>query len=186
VLFRSNQEQFLELMRLRGEVSLLRKQLAEMTKKRKAEEKLAVQNPNPNPATPEPESAAMEEEKRQAILKMNNTKNWLLAFMLFADKNNNKLPADFTQAIAFVPEETRAELTQAAAQFDIVYHGALSEITNPPPSQTILLREKQAWQSVNGNWAKTYGFADGHSEVHISPDGSFENWESERLQRTGQ
>lgn len=29
--------------------------------------------------------------------------------------------------------------------------------------------------------ARTYGFADGHMEIHHSPEGDFEAWERERM-----
>ena len=178
----ANQDQFRELLRLRGEVSSLRKQMAEMTRQRKVQE----QTDSAAETSAETENAAMAEEKRQAIQKMNDATGWLRAFIMFASENNNKLPPGFTQASAFTSEDTRARLNQAAEQFEIVSAGTLWGNTNQPPEKTILIREKQAWQSVNGKWARTYGFADGHSEVHISPDGDFGPWESERMQRAGQ
>jgi len=58
----------------------------------------------------------------------------------------------------------------------------LNNITDP--SSVIVLKEKEAWPSVEGGWNKTYGFADGHSEVHFSADGNFEEWENKRLQKS--
>ena len=173
----TNQNQFRELLRLRGEVSSLRKQVAEMTRQGKVQEPTGAETDTPAEA----ENPALAEEKRQAIQKMNDATGWLRAFIMFASENNNKLPPGFTQASAFTSEDTRARLNQAAEQFEIVSAGTLWGNTNPPPEKTILIREKQAWQSVNGKWARTYGFADGHSEVHSSPDGDFGPWESERM-----
>jgi len=36
------------------------------------------------------------------------------------------------------------------------------------PGSILVLREKQAWESVNGGWGQNLWFADGHSEVHRS------------------
>lgn len=58
-----------------------------------------------------------------------------------------------------------------------VYQGSLTEIGNP--SSAIVLREREAWQQPNGRWARTYGFADGHSEVHSTDDGDYRAWEAE-------
>jgi prepilin-type processing-associated H-X9-DG protein len=42
-----------------------------------------------------------------------------------------------------------------------------------------VLKEKQAWQALDGKWKKTYGFADGHAEIHMEPSGNFDDWESQ-------
>jgi len=54
----------------------------------------------------------------------------------------------------------------------------MNAVTNP--GNVIVIREKQAWQS-NGKWSRIYAFADGHSEIHASPDGNFDEWESQRI-----
>ena len=56
---KTNQEQFLELLRLRGEVGVLRKQLAELSKVRKDEAK-----ETPAQTTVDAEEAAKDEQKR--------------------------------------------------------------------------------------------------------------------------
>jgi prepilin-type processing-associated H-X9-DG protein len=50
--------------------------------------------------------------------------------------------------------------------------------TNGTKNTVIVLREKEAWQSVYGQWAKTYAFADGHSEIHVEADGDFNAFEA--------
>jgi hypothetical protein len=44
------------------------------------------------------------------------------------------------------------------------------------------MREREPTQASIGRWARGYGFADGHSEIHTapSPDG-FADWEKERM-----
>jgi len=46
-----------------------------------------------------------------------------------------------------------------------------------------VMREKKAWRTANGTWARAYGFADAHSELGITANGNFEKWERERAQR---
>ena len=54
------------------------------------------------------------------------------------------------------------------------------------PGNAIVIREKQAWQR-DGKWSRTYAFADGHCEIHVSPDGNFDDWESQHIANpTGQ
>jgi prepilin-type processing-associated H-X9-DG protein len=36
-------------------------------------------------------------------------------------------------------------------------------------------------QVRDGTWQKTYGFADGHAEIHTEPDGNFDDWESQHI-----
>ena len=38
-------------------------------------------------------------------------------------------------------------------------------------------RERQAWQTYDGKWARSYGFADGHSEIHKENSNSFDAFE---------
>ena len=63
-------------------------------------------------------------------------------------------------------------------EFEIVVQGSLANVTNP--AEIIAVREKAAWLA-KGKWFKTYGFADGHSEVHTGPEGNFEAWEKQRM-----
>jgi hypothetical protein len=63
--------------------------------------------------------------------------------------------------------------------FEIVYVGSLTNLTNA--AETVVLREKRASRTRDGKWQKTYGFADGHSEVHTEPDGNFDDWESQHI-----
>ena len=121
---------------------------------------------------------------------MNFTRDWLLAIYLYADKNDGQVPESFEQALPFLPEHTAGESgdprsdARLAAQlttdrYEIVYGGALTNISNP--AAAIILREKEAWPGANGGWNRAYGFADGHSEIHGAADGNFEPWERGRM-----
>jgi hypothetical protein len=52
-------------------------------------------------------------------------------------------------------------------------------------ANTIVIREKQAWKTPEGTWAKAYGFADGHSQVQLEKAPDFTAWEQERARRAG-
>jgi hypothetical protein len=170
-------------MRLRGEVALLRRQLADASKPS------AKAAPRPQP------TATTEEQFREiAIAKMTDAKLWVLAFHQYAADHQNRFPTNFAQVASYVDgalEATRnpdsgqvardkEDFIQSTNQFEIVYQGQFDEVTYP--ARTIVMREKEAWQSPGGGWQRTYGFADGHSEVHKSEDGNFEPWELEHLQ----
>jgi RNA polymerase sigma factor (sigma-70 family) len=184
-------DKFKELLKLRGEVGGLRRQLAETSRIR---EKTAT--------VPQAEqmeiNQAAEEFKTQAIARMTYAKNWVLAFHLFAEANQGQFPTNLDLALPFLSEEAKAEHNLAPGQllpnqpiygltpdrFELMYQGSLDSLTNP--SSTIVLREKEAWQTSDGGSVRAYGFADGHSEIHRTEDGNFETWESEHTQKPGE
>jgi hypothetical protein len=117
--------------------------------------------------------------REEAMARMDYSKGWMLALILYAQEHKDQLPTDFGQAKAFLPQEAKAELEAAADQLEIVYQGNWTKVTNP--ANTVVLREQQARQSPDGKWSKAYGFADGHSEIHVEADGNFEAWEKEHI-----
>jgi RNA polymerase sigma factor (sigma-70 family) len=166
--------QLKDLIRLRGEVGSLRKQTNDLATLQEENRRLRARNSqhSENSKTPL-------QMKEQAIAKMNYSKNWLLAFHLYAEKNQGQFPTQFDQAASFLTDNADAETAGLADQFEIVYQGLVTTITNP--NNVIVLREKQSWQGPDGGWLKTYGFADGHSEIHRQADGNFDAWEKQRI-----
>jgi RNA polymerase sigma factor (sigma-70 family) len=174
----SASEQERELLRLRSEVGALKRQVAAAAQIQAKAQKAAQSH---EPATTQEDEATL-----AGIAKMNYPKNWLLAFLLYAEKNQDQVPSSFEQAAPFFPEEFKAQAQAEAAkygltndQFEIVYHGSIKSIT--APQSTIVIREKQAWQTPYGTWARSYAFADGHSEIHVAADGNFAPWEAQHM-----
>jgi RNA polymerase sigma factor (sigma-70 family) len=160
------------LARLRAEATALRQQTNDLAALREAyRQRQKAATTDANPKSPLRVQA-------EANLKLNYSRNWILAFFLYAEKNRDQLPTNFDQAAPFLSPEITNQTSITSDQFEIVYHGQINAVTNP--ANTILLREKQAWQS-NGKWSRTYGFADGHCEIHGNPDGNFDEWESQHL-----
>ena len=113
---------------------------------------------------------------------MNVAKQWLLAFLLFAGDNGDRFPDTFDKAMAYAGGKDPGEESDLTTdQFEIVFTGSLKDIT--AASRTIVLRERAPLQGPDGNRHKTYGFADGHSEVHREGTDGFEKWEQERMQK---
>jgi RNA polymerase sigma factor (sigma-70 family) len=170
-----------ELHRLRAETARLRRDredaarlLAENTQLREELTRVAaVAEKAPETTTPE-----QDEFKRQGLNRLNYTKQWMLAIMLFAEENGGHLPGDFVQAQAFYPSGEKIE-DLSPEQFEIVYSGKVGDIKEP--GRTIVIREKEPRIDPDGRPAKAYGFADGHSEINRPPDGNFERFESERM-----
>ena len=101
------------------------------------------------------------------------------ALPIYAGDHQDQLPNDFEPAKAYVAKEVLSATNVTTEQFEIVYQGTLTSITNP--SKVVVLREKQAHQAPDGKWSKAYGFGDGHAEIHSEPDGNFDAWEKEHI-----
>ncbi len=165
-----------ELLRLRGEVAQLRKQVG--TANRAA-------SPTGKAAAAPGQSAEEEEEipKTFAIRRMTEAKLLVLGFLLFANDHHDRFPDSLETALAQVKTNRdfadQAEVLSALQtdDFELLFSGSLLDIANP--SAAIVLRERTAWQNPKGGWMRTYGFADGHSEVHRSDDGDFSAWEAQ-------
>ncbi|MCW5559808.1 MAG: sigma-70 family RNA polymerase sigma factor [Verrucomicrobiae bacterium] len=170
-----------ELLQLRGEVARLRAQLAQSRRPDPATVRAA--NPQPAESTAEDEEAK-EATKQFGIRRMNEAKLLMLGFHLMAAERDDGRVESLESALSRVKaEETELERQSLlnslqTGDYELVFQGALKDIGNP--SQAIVLRERQAWQAYKGIWARTYGFADGHSEIKSSDDGDYSAWEAER------
>jgi hypothetical protein len=163
-----------ELLRLRGEVAELRQQLAAATSAR-----VAV----PPPAAPS-EAEALEAAKAFGLRRLNESKQMVLGLILFAGEHDDRFPESLELAANWaVNEGVVPSLEDLPFQeFELLYTGSLREIANP--SEAIVLREREAWKTPNGRWARTFGFADGHSEIHHSDDGDYAEFEAKRQVRS--
>jgi small-conductance mechanosensitive channel len=166
-----------ELLRLRNEVGQLRRraketeQLAEQN--RQLQDALAKRVQNVPRTEAETET---DPEKSFAIERMNRSKHLVLGLIMYAGDNQDMLPTDLNSISNYLGSVASEYLLNNP--FELVLQGAITNIANP--SATLAVREKQAW-TAKGKWFKTYGFADGHSEVHTEPDGNFEAWEKQRM-----
>jgi len=167
------EDQLRELLKLRGEVGLLQRQVGEIGKLRDEIQRLqaAPRNPQPLPASAD----ALEQQQQAAMVSLNRARQGILGFIMFADANQQQFPPSFAEAAPYFKEG----LDPIAMNFEIVYIGSITNITNV--ATTVVLREKHATQTLDGKWRKTYGFADGHAEIHTEPDGNFDDWESKHI-----
>ena len=116
------------------------------------------------------------------IAKMNDAKFIVLGTLMYAEDNQDRFPTSFEQIASYLGNKTGdLEIPNPTGTnlFEIVYQGTRSSVANP--ASVIVIREKLAWQTASGRWARTYGFVDGHSEVHSSDDGNFEPWEKQHM-----
>ncbi|MGH7968008.1 MAG: hypothetical protein ACREIC_04700, partial [Limisphaerales bacterium] len=179
-----------ELLRLRGEVGTLKRQLAEVSRTQaKALSASSAEQTDTN---------SVESLKQVAIARMTYAKVWMLAFFRYSQKNQGQFPTNFNQALPFWPTDVKfttdnGEVTLqpdesvggtpqfglVQTNYDIVYQGSINTLTNP--QSIIVIREKDAWQTPDGGLVRAYAFADGHSEIHKAVDGDFLPWEQQHM-----
>ncbi len=172
------QKDKLELLRLRGEVGVLRRQAKELESfktenvqlraalaaKEQSLQSLAVDSPE-------------ERDKAIGIMKLNDAKQFVLGMHLYAGDNADRFPNTFEVLVPYFGDAKNPALTNLN-QFEIVYSGARTNVSSP--ASTIVIREKEA-SFLNGKWVKAYGFADGHSEIKALPEEGFEAWEQRHM-----
>ena len=168
---RSPDEQLNELLKLRGKVGVLEQQVGQIGKLRDEIQRLQTAQRSAQP----PAAGIDAQEQQEAILNLNRARQGLLAFIMFADGNQQQFPTSFAQAAPFLKEG----LAPLEMNFEIVYVGSITNITNA--ATTIVLRQRHPSQTRDGKWQKAYGFADGHAEIHVEPGGNFDEWESQRI-----
>jgi RNA polymerase sigma factor (sigma-70 family) len=170
----ANQQNNLDLLKLRGEVAGLQQQTQEMGKLRAENQRLLAAWPDAVPPAPEAEARA--QQQQLMIQKLSDAKQGVVSFLMFAADHQQQYPTNFEQVTTYSNPDF---VNHIETNFDLVYSGSSTTITKP--ASTIVLMEKQAWQTVDGSWKKTYGFADGHAEIQTQPDGNFTDWESQRI-----
>jgi RNA polymerase sigma factor (sigma-70 family) len=145
------------LIKLRGEVGLLRSQTNALSTLQQENRRLHEAQKTP--------LQIVEELRDAGIQKMNFSKEWMMAFYSFAADHGGQFPSSFDQARSLLSKSAADVTNLTTEQFEIVYHGMQNAISNP--ASIIVIREKQASSDYTGqSWVRAYGFADGHSEIH--------------------
>jgi len=146
----------LELLKLRGEVGLLRQQANE------AEGKLATALSYTAKFTKHENATA------------HSMKNLNLVMMQWALDHDEKFATNLTQLAnelkkPYVDTNTMSSIYS----FDFVNAG----VVTPKDPKMLILRERFARQAPDGTWRRIYGFADGRAITAVTTDGNFEAWE---------
>ncbi len=105
--------------------------------------------------------------------KLNDSKQVVLAMLMYADEHQGRFPANDADISSYF----KGDNAQLMTNFDILYTGSNSAITNP--ASTILLKEKDSTPTSETSWIKCYGFADGHSEIHHETNNDFSAFEAQ-------
>ena len=172
----SSQEDKRELLRLRGEIGLLRNENRQL---RASVEKAGGNAPD---SSADPERAVIMQRGRDAKIMAG------ALIMGYATHHDGQFPTNWVQAAPYLDEALRndlnpgdslrdvSEFLQFTNQFEILYQGKWDALTNL--SDVVVLRENQPRQ-FQGKWVRAYSFADGHSQMVAEPAGGFDAWERE-------
>jgi hypothetical protein len=118
------------------------------------------------------------------VAKLSFNKDLLVSFYRYAAQHNEQFPTTFEDAAPFLDDAAKTQTKVSSDEFEIVFTGSPSSITNP--QDIIALREKEAYSTANtanpkGEWAKIYGFVDGHVIVHSEPENNFADFENAHI-----
>ena len=108
---------------------------------------------------------------------MADARNLGSALRKYAREHEGELPANFDQAAPYFYQD---QPSPRSGEFEMVFQGSLNELTAVPPEAVALLRERQAWPTPGGKWARIYVMAGG-SPLVVESDDSFQSWEAAHL-----
>ncbi|HKW31064.1 MAG TPA: sigma-70 family RNA polymerase sigma factor [Verrucomicrobiae bacterium] len=168
-----------ELLKLRGEVGVLRQQTKDMTHLKT--ELAAAQNKVS-------ELTEVQFKRRQSD--MQSAINQMMGFVgLYAQFHNEQYPTNIDQVSGVAgdyPGDPAPNIKWPGdIGFDAIeFLGSLAGLRTTDALQMhdkIIIREKTPRQTPDGKWERIYGFADQHTEIHISDDGNFDAFEQQHM-----
>jgi RNA polymerase sigma factor (sigma-70 family) len=151
--FARSQKNDSELLKLRGEVGVLRQQNAGLQKV------LSDIDGDMQKADVIRQTEMLKSYTEQ---KLNDAQQFVLAMKLFAEDHNQMSPTNFSQVAQYLGGDSNPVLARFK-QFEIAYQGALNDPACS--SNTVLVRGTDIWPTVGGSLVRVYGFADGHSDL---------------------
>ncbi len=164
-------DQLSELLRLRGVVGVLKRELAEVSK---------VRAPNAEPPPREKELHPV--HTQQMLGRSGSAETALAALLEFANQNQGQLPTSLDQIVPYLNSAAQPGAMRWLRWYEISYQGSLTNLPGDP-HDVIVIREKQAFLDA-GTWVKFFGFADGRVEWHEEPDDNpdvWKGWENQRF-----
>ena len=169
-----SEEQLADLQKLRAEMAALQPEAESAATVRAENSRLQHDAPLKGPM----------QLKEEIMAKMSFNKDLLFSFHRYADQHNGQFPTNFDDAASFLDDAAKNQTRFSSDQFEIVFTGSPSSITNP--QDVIMLREKDAFSTANtenpkGGWAKIYGFVDGHVIVQHEPENDFTAFENAHM-----
>lgn len=168
-------DQFNELLKLRGEIGLLRRQTNELGKVREENHRLRDEVANAIPKSlPSREQA---EFNMHRVYTVNAMKQLGLAMRVYAGDNNDQYATNFDQLKAELGGVTNFTGNIGLDSIEFINAGMVNE-TMP---DKLIFRERVARQAPDGKWERVYGWADGSVWTQTSNDGNFNDYEQQHM-----
>jgi RNA polymerase sigma factor (sigma-70 family) len=163
-----------ELLRLRGEVGMLRRQTNELGRLQKENQQFHAQltaiRSQPDEVT---------RFKLHLIDVVNATKQLGLAMRIYANDHNDQFATNFVQFANELKDIVKADgkMVGEVRLSDIEFLNA--ELVNETKPEMIIFREKAPRQTPDGKWQRVYGLADGSVQTIGSANGNFDAYEKQ-------
>jgi hypothetical protein len=165
-------EQMNELLKLRGEVGMLRKQVNEFQKSEQNRARMEREAAAKSEAEFAPAKLQFEANETKSV---NDIKRIGIAFHLFAGDHQNQFPTNINEVdLSYFGSTNLIEFAQD--QVELVNVNISNLKTYP---QAILMRERMARQDPDGKWRRIYCLADGSVQTVTSDNGNFDVWEKQ-------
>jgi hypothetical protein len=165
-----------ELSKLRSEAAGLRKQAPELEKELEQKRQAAA------PAAVLKGDAFVHQHNRERMDmaqpgKRADARNLVRELVGYAKAHQGQFPSSLDPIAQSL--KARSPLT-GTNEFEIVFQGALNDLTNLSLRGVAVIRERQPWRTQSGQWARVYGMADG-AVLFVEPDDNFLSWEAEHI-----
>jgi RNA polymerase sigma factor (sigma-70 family) len=172
-------KQFNELLKLRGEVGILQRQLGELGKLREENRQLQSQVIT---AQNEPSQLPTEAEYQQLQTETKNSlKELALAMRIYAGDHDLEYPTNFNQLTNELSGQVAIDGKFIGGvgldDFEFVSPGLVND--NMPDK--LILRERILRRTPDGKWERAYAFADDHIELQVSANGNFNDYEKKHM-----
>ena len=109
--------------------------------------------------------------------KTGDARNLGSAVRKYAREHQGEFPSNLEDAAVYFYEDQEPPQT---SEFEMIYQGSLKELTNVPQQGVALIRQRQAWPTPLGKWARIYVMAGGDLNV-VESDDNFQSWEASHI-----
>jgi len=170
-------EQFRELLRLRGEVAMLRQQTNAIPQLRKENRRLAARLATAQNQQVHTTQAELDEQLSEETFEaMRNICLGLrTALQRFADDHTNQAPDSLVQLGNYFPASGQPVVGLYSLQF------LPEKLPVAAPDGALILRESGWHRKPDGKWARFYAYGDGRIVEAAPDDENFDAWEKKHM-----
>jgi hypothetical protein len=119
--------------------------------------------------------------------KLGDAQTLAATLLRYAGGHQGQFPGDLDQIAPYLPGAldtnsspfANAPLT-GTNDFELVFQGSQSDLTNIPPRRVALIRERRPCLTLEDKWERVYGYADGAVEI-IQSDDNFQSWDAQHI-----